>query len=64
MFLVNGIRLSGTVKQHDAFTLLLQDVNGIDALIFKHAISTILPGMPVMTRARRTPFGKKPEWTG
>lgn len=64
VYLVNGIRLTGTVKQHDAFTLLLQDVDGIDSLIFKHAISSIMPGTPVPTRAHRTPFGRRPEGTG
>ena len=64
VYLINGLRLTGTVRQHDAFTLLLQDTDGIDALLFKHAISTILPGAPVVTRERQTPFGKRPEWSG
>ena len=64
LFLVNGIRLTGKLRQHDAFTLHLQDADGLDSLIFKHAISTIIPGTPVLTRERRTPFGKRPAWTG
>lgn len=63
VYLVSGIKLSGTLKQHDQFTLLLQGADGIDSLIFKHAISTVTSGASVMTRERRTPFGKRPEWT-
>ena len=46
------------------FRLLLQGADGIDSLIFKHATSTIIPGVPVVSRERRTPFGRRPEWTG
>ena len=64
VYLVNGIKLTGKVRQFDPYTLLLQNMDGIDSLIFKHAISPITPGAPVMTRERRTPFGKRSEWTG
>jgi host factor-I protein len=64
VYLVNGIKLAGKVRQHDQYTLLLQGADGIDSLIFKHAISTVIPGAPVVTRERRTPFGRRPEWTG
>jgi RNA chaperone Hfq len=64
VFLVNGIRLTGTVRQHDAFTRLLQDADGLDSLIFKPAISTILPGTSVPTRERRSPIGRRPEGSG
>jgi RNA chaperone Hfq len=43
---VNGIKLTGKLKQFDQYTLLLQDADGIDSLIFKHAISTLIPGAP------------------
>jgi host factor-I protein len=64
VYLVNGIRLTGKVRQHDPFTLQLQDADGLESLIFKHAISTIIPGAPVVNRGRRTQFGKRPERTG
>ena len=60
VYLVNGIRLVGKVRQFDSYTLLLQDTDGRDSLIFKHAISTIIPGAPVVTRERRTAFGRRP----
>ena len=63
VYLVSGIKLTGKLRQHDQYTLLLQGADGIDSLIFKHAISTLIPGVPVVLRERRTPFGKRPEWT-
>jgi host factor-I protein len=64
VYLVSGIKLTGTLKQFDQYTLLLQGADGIDSLIFKHATSTIIPGVPVVSRERRTPFGRRPDWTG
>ncbi|MFO1433045.1 MAG: RNA chaperone Hfq [Candidatus Competibacteraceae bacterium] len=64
VYLVNGIKLVGKVRQFDSYTLLLQGADGTDSLIFKHAISSIIPGAPAVTRERRTPFGRSPEWTG
>jgi host factor-I protein len=64
VYLVNGIKLVGKVRQFDHYTLLLQGADGIESLIFKHAISTILPGAPAVTRERRTPFGKRPKGAG
>ena len=63
VYLVSGIKLVGKVRQFDQYTLLLQGADGIDSLIFKHATSTLIPGAPVASRERRTPFGKRTEWT-
>lgn len=41
VFTVNGIRLTGKLKQFDQFTLLLQGYDGIPSLVFKHAVTTI-----------------------
>jgi len=41
MFLTNGVRLKGIIKGFDNFVVLLKDVT--DQLIYKHAISTIVP---------------------
>jgi host factor-I protein len=46
MFLVNGIRLQGQIKQFDTFTVMLVRGNGTQ-VIFKHAISAIYPAEPV-----------------
>jgi host factor-I protein len=43
VFLTRGNRISGKVKAFDRFSILL-DVNGEEQLVYKHAISTIVPG--------------------
>lgn len=43
IYLVNGIKLQGKVIQFDSFALTLMQNNAIQ-LIYKHAISTIVPG--------------------
>ena len=42
MFLVNGFQMRGTVEGFDVFTVLLLS-EGRQSLIFKHAISPIIP---------------------
>jgi len=42
IFLVNGFQLRGTVQGFDNFTVVL-DSEGKQQLIYKHAISTIIP---------------------
>ena len=44
-FLVNGIKLQGTIDDYDQFIITLKNV--VTQVIFKHAISTILPSRPV-----------------
>jgi host factor-I protein len=41
IFLTNGVRLKGMIKGFDNFVLLLKDAN--EQLIYKHAISSIVP---------------------
>ena len=38
--LLNGSKLAGRIKNFDRFAIIL-DSNGVDRMIFKHAISTI-----------------------
>jgi host factor-I protein len=45
MYLVNGARLTGTIKGFDNFVILLKQDN--QQLVYKHAISTIIPEKPV-----------------
>ncbi|MFL9965160.1 RNA chaperone Hfq [Paraburkholderia sediminicola] len=42
VFLVNGIRLSGQLAAFDQFVVLLASGSG-SQLVFKHAISTVMP---------------------
>ena len=46
IFLMNGVQLKGKVKSFDSFTVLLVSENR-SQLIYKHAISTIVPLHPV-----------------
>ena len=45
VFLVNGVKLTGTVSSFDNFSLLLNR-EGHCQLVYKHAISTIMPSQP------------------
>ncbi len=42
VFLINGYQIKGTVRSFDNFTILL-DVEGKQQLVYKHAVSTIIP---------------------
>ena len=46
MFLMNGFQMHGTVKGFDGFTVIL-DTEGKQQLIYKHAISTVVPPKPL-----------------
>jgi host factor-I protein len=46
IFLVNGVKLQGVVTWFDNFCLLLRR-DGQSQLVYKHAISTIMPSAPV-----------------
>ena len=46
IFLVNGVKLQGIVTWFDNFCVLLRR-DGQSQLVYKHAISTIMPGQPV-----------------
>jgi len=42
LFLMNGFQMRGSVTAYDSFTVVL-DCEGKQELIYKHAISTIIP---------------------
>ena len=46
IFLVNGVKLQGVVSWFDNFCVLLRR-DGQAQLVYKHAISTIMPSGPV-----------------
>ena len=45
MYLINGARLTGTIKGFDNFVILMKQEN--QQLVYKHAISTIIPEKPI-----------------
>lgn len=46
VFLVNGVKLQGIVTWFDNFCLLLRR-DAHSQLVYKHAISTVMPGQPI-----------------
>lgn len=46
VFLMNGFQMHGIIRGFDGFTVLL-DTDGKQQLIYKHAISTVIPPKPV-----------------
>ena len=49
VYLVNGIKLQGQVDSFDQFVVLLK--NSVNQMVYKHAISTIVP-----TRMVKVPY--------
>jgi len=45
IYLVNGIKLQGQVESFDQFVVLLK--NTVSQMVYKHAISTVVPSRPV-----------------
>ncbi len=45
IYLVNGIKLQGQVDSFDQFVVLLK--NSVNQMVYKHAISTIVPSRMV-----------------
>ena len=48
IFLVNGIKLQGQIESFDQFVILLR--NTVNQMVYKHAISTVVP-------SRAVPYG-------
>ena len=46
VFLMNGFQMRGTISGFDSFTVILNS-DGKQNLIYKHAISTIMPLQPI-----------------
>ena len=46
IFLINGVKLQGVITWFDNFCLLLRR-DGLSQLVYKHAISTVMPVTPI-----------------
>ena len=57
IYLVNGIKLQGQIESFDQFVILLK--NTVSQMVYKHAISTVVPSRPV-----RLPSGDQPAEPG
>ena len=49
IYLVNGIKLQGQIESFDQFVVLLR--NSVSQMVYKHAISTVVPIRNVDLRA-------------
>lgn len=47
VYLTNGYKLKGFVKGFDNFIIVL-DCDGSEMMVYKHAITTITPGTPLL----------------
>jgi len=54
IFLVNGIKLQGRIDSFDQYVIMLK--NTINQMVYKHAVSTIVPGKPVKLARENEPF--------
>lgn len=59
IFLVNGVKLQGVVTWFDNFCVLLRR-DGHSQLVYKHAISTIMPGQPIQLLEDEEPSAEDP----
>lgn len=46
IFLMNGYQIKGAVKGFDNYTIIIES-DGKQQLIYKHAVSTIVPSKPI-----------------
>ncbi len=54
VFLMNGFQMRGIITGYDPFVVVL-DTDGKQQVIYKHAISTIVPIRPVELREAEEP---------
>lgn len=47
IYLIGGVQLRGMVRGFDAFTILLDSVGRPTQLVYKHAVTSIVPARPV-----------------
>ena len=54
VFLMNGFQLKGVIRGFDSFVVMVES-EGKQQMIFKHAISTIVPPRPLALEEEPTP---------
>jgi host factor-I protein len=53
IYLVNGIKLQGQIESFDQYVVLLR--NSVTQMVYKHAISTVVPARPISLGADKEP---------
>lgn len=61
IYLVNGIKLQGQIESFDQFVILLK--NTVNQMVYKHAISTVVPARAVSHHTAERPQGERTERT-
>ena len=56
IYLVNGIKLQGQIESFDQFVILLK--NTVNQMVYKHAISTVVPARSVSHHNNNTQQGQ------
>jgi len=65
VYLMGGVQLRGMVRGFDAFTILLESPGKPVQLVYKHAVTSIVPARPVPGYGRpETGGGAEPETFG
>ena len=59
IYLVNGIKLQGQIESFDQFVILLK--NSVSQMVYKHAISTVVPSRNVKLPRADQPEGEDAE---
>ncbi|QIZ78650.1 RNA chaperone Hfq [Ferrimonas lipolytica] len=62
IYLVNGIKLQGQIESFDQFVILLK--NTVSQMVYKHAISTVVPGRPFNMSNQAPAAGGQPQQGG
>ncbi|HKK13812.1 MAG TPA: RNA chaperone Hfq [Gammaproteobacteria bacterium] len=58
IYLVNGIKLQGQIESFDQFVVLLK--NSVSQMVYKHAISTVVPARNVRLQGSDENNGPEP----
>lgn len=54
VFLVSGFQIRGKIRGYDSFVVIMETADGKQQMIYKHAISTVVPSQPVELRDEDT----------
>lgn len=59
IYLVNGIKLQGQVDSFDQYVVILK--NSVSQMVYKHAISTVVPTRNVRMQGQTAEISEEPE---
>ncbi|MBX7131166.1 MAG: RNA chaperone Hfq [Fimbriimonadaceae bacterium] len=64
IYLMGGVQLRGQVRGFDAFTVLLDSPGKPTQLVYKHAITSIVPSRPIGSNRPNDDHGSAPHENG